>query len=77
MPQSLETMASKGYEKLTRKADVMKTAWNAAKTRMKSHYEALPFGPTRTSNYKSEIDAAEIRFDPEKWRENWLAKMRE
>ena len=75
---SLEEMASKGAEKLTRKADIMARNYDAAKSRMKAHYGAVGFGPTRTSNYNAAIDAARYRIpDVNKWRENWLDAMRQ
>ena len=75
---SLEEMASKGAEKLTRKADIMKRNYDAAKSRLKAHYGAVCFGPTRTANYNSAIDAAAYRTpDVTKWRENWIAAMRQ
>jgi len=70
-------MANKGYQKLVRKAQQMANSWNAAKTRMIQHYSALPFGATRKANYQAAIQAATIRFDPDKWRRNWVAKMSE
>jgi len=75
--RTLEEMAAKGYAKATRKVDQMKRSWEAAKPRMKDHYDKLPFGPTRKANYKAAIDAATIRFDWDKWKDNWIAKMRE
>lgn len=77
---SLEEMASKGQAKLTGKASQMKASWEGAKSRMKSHYGAQPFGTTRKANFNAGLDRAVYRFDSAaitKWRENWIAKMAE
>ena len=71
-------MASKGEGKLRRKASAMAASYGAAKERAKTNYAAVGFGPTRTSNYNSGVDAATYRApDPGKWSRNWQAKMRE
>jgi hypothetical protein len=44
---------------------------------MTAGYEALPFGPTRKTNYRAGLDGAVYRTDPDKWERNWPAKMRE
>jgi len=76
--RTLEEMAAQGEKNLRDKLDQMKSSWEAAKSRMISHYEALPFGPTRKKNYRNRITAATWRApDPTKWRENWTAKMSE
>ena len=78
MVRSRDEMASVGSAKLRNKADRMAASWAAAKGRMKSHYGNMPFGPTRKSNYNSGVDAATYRApDPDKWAENWKAKMAE
>lgn len=78
MAKTLDEMASQGVTKLTTKAASMATSWGAAKSRMKTAFAAVGFGPTRTSNFNSMVDAATYRApDPAKWRTNWLAKMRE
>lgn len=75
---ALEQMAAKGASKLGRKASTMASSYNAAKSRMKSNFAAVGFGPTRQSNYNAGVDAAQYRApDPNKWQTNWLAKMRE
>jgi len=76
-PRTLEEMARVGYDKLVRKAAQITASWTAAKNRMISGYEALPFGPTRKSNFRAGIEGATHRIDPEKWRRNWVAKMSE
>jgi len=77
MPLTLEEMANKGYTKLTNKAASISSSWTAAKPRMKEGYGALPFGPTRKSNYNRGIDSATHRTDPDKWKARWLVKMKE
>lgn len=73
----IASMAAKGAAKLGRKASSMASSYNAAKSRMKSHFAGL-FGPTRTANYNAGVDAATYHApDPTKWSENWQAKMRE
>ena len=62
---------------MDRKAASMSASWAAAKARMKTGYGAMPFGPTRKSNYSSGVDAASHRVDTDKWARNWAAKMRE
>jgi len=67
-------MASKGASKLTRKAATMTSNWSAAKSRMKTSYGELPFGPGTKSNYNSGVDAGTHRApDPAKWQRNWVA----
>lgn len=74
----LNAMAAKGAAKLLRKAATMTSSYNAAKTRMKAHFAAVGFGPTRTTAYTTGVDAATYKApDTTKWSENWLAKMRE
>lgn len=71
-------MVSKGQTKLTAKAASMASSYNAAKSRMKTGYGEMPFGPTRKSNYNSMVDAAIYRApDPSKWARNYRAKMSE
>lgn len=77
MVRSLEDMAARGYAKMTAKASQMKTSWEGAKSRMKSHYSAQPFGPTRIANFSAGIDRGVYRVDAEKWKTNWIAKMSE
>ena len=77
MPLTLDEMATKGYEKLKEKATQMTRSWEATKDRMIASYKALPFGPTRKSNYEDRIRKARHRVDPEKWREAWVIKMSE
>jgi len=75
---TIAEMAAKGQAKLARKATAMASSWAAAKARMKSGYGAAGFGPTRTANYGSGIDAATYKApDPAKWARNWSAKMAE
>lgn len=71
---SIDAMASKGASKLRRKADIMASNWRDAKSRMKTNYGALPFGPNTTSAYNAGVDAAEYRSpDVSKWERNWKA----
>jgi len=75
---TLAEMAAKGKTKLTVKAASMKSSYDGAKSRMKTAFAALPFGPVRTANYNAGVDAATYRApDPEKWATNWAAKMAE
>lgn len=75
---TIDEMAAKGSAKLTRKATSMKTSYDAAKARAKTHFGAVGFGPTRVANYNAGIDAAAYRApSPSKWSDNWKAKMRE
>ncbi len=67
-------MASRGQAKLSRKAAQMAQSWQAAKSRMTSHYGAVGFGPTRVSNFNAGVGAATHRSDPDKWARNWSAK---
>ena len=71
-------MVSKGQAKLAAKGPSMAASWNAAKSRMQSNYAAMPFGPTRKSNFNAGVNAATYRApDPNKWATNWQAKMQE
>lgn len=77
MPTIAE-MASKGSDKLRRKATSMASSYEAAKGRAVTNFSAVGFGPTRTANYRAGIDAARyIAPDPDKWSRNWTAKMQE
>ena len=78
MPISLGEMAQKGQQKLAAKSASMAQSWNAAKGRMAAGYAACPFGPTRKSNFQAGINNAQYRApDPNKWSQNWQAKMSE
>jgi len=77
MPRTLEEMASKGYTKATAKDGNIKASWAAAKARCVSNYAAMPFGATRKANHAAAVNAATHRTDWDKWRTNWVAKMRE
>lgn len=75
---TMEEMAAKGSAKLTRKASQMASSYNASKTRAKTAFGAVGFGPARTAAYGAGIDAATyVAPDPARWSANWLAKMRE
>lgn len=75
---TIAEMAAKGSSKLTRKAATMASSYNASKSRAKTNYSAVGFGPTRVANYGAGIDAATYRApDPGKWERNWSAKMAE
>lgn len=71
---SISEMAAKGARKLTAKASVMASNYNASKGRMKANYAALPFGPNTKAAYNAGIDAARYRTpDVAKWQKNWVA----
>lgn len=75
---TIAEMAAKGADKLRRKASTMASSYAAAKSRAKTNYSGVGFGPTRVANYGSGIDAATYRApDPDKWSRNWSAKMAE
>jgi len=74
--RTLEDMASKGYTKATAKDDYIKSAWEKAKERCISNYAKLPFGPTRKANHAKAVRAATHRTDWEKWKTNWIEKMK-
>jgi len=75
---SLQEMASKGQGKLARKATSMASSYEASKSRAVTNFSAVGFGPTRTANYQSGVQAATYTApDPAKWARNWLAKMQE
>ena len=75
---ALEDMAAKGAEKLERRVDQMQRSWRAARPRMIEGFREVGFGPTRVANFETGINEATYRApDPQKWRRNWLAKMRE
>lgn len=74
MPRSISEMVEKGRRKLTAKAPMMSSNWNAAKTRMKTSYGAMPFGPSTKAAYGAGVDAGVHRApDIEKWARNWQA----
>lgn len=68
MALTIAEMVTKGKRKLVAKASTMKDNYDGAKSRMKSEYSALPFGPNTKKAYNAGIDAGEYRApDPEKW----------
>jgi hypothetical protein len=70
--------AAKGQAKLARKATQMANSYNAAKGRMVAGYQGAGFGPTRTANYQTGVQAATYKApDATKWARNWSAKMAE
>jgi len=76
MARTLEEMATKGRTKLSAKLDLMAQNWEAAKSRMISHYEDLPFNARIKEAYRQGVQAASYRKpDPNKWAENWVAKV--
>ena len=75
---SIAEMAAKGAAKLRRKAGSMAAAYDAAKGRAVTNFNAVGFGPTRTANYAAGVQAATYTApDPDKWLRNWTAKMQE
>lgn len=81
---ALEDLASKGVRKYKAKVSQMESSYAASEGRAKSNYDEVGFGPTVTGNYKSAwdfmVDNYRTAVDvgkADKWRENWLAKMRE
>lgn len=73
---AISDMAAKGYDKLSRKRDIMARNWENARSKMLEGYRAVGFGPTVTSNYEAGIHAATYRApDPDKWRRNWERAM--
>ena len=56
---TIEEMAAKGQAKLQRKATTMAASYEAAKTRAVQNFQAVGFGPTRTSNYQAGVQAAQ------------------
>lgn len=74
MVRSMAEMVEKGRRNLQRKAPDMSAHWDAAKTRMKTSYGALPFGPSTKAAYGAGVDAGRHRApDIEKWARNWQA----
>ena len=75
---SIPEMASKGEDKLRRKAAAMASNYEASKTRAVTNFSAVGFGPQRTAAYRDGVAAARyIAPDPGKWGRNWAAKMQE
>ena len=78
MAKSLQEMASQGAAKLQAKSGTMAAAYNAAKSRMVSNFNALPFGPTMKSKYAAGVQNATYHTpDVSKWQNNWIAKVSE
>lgn len=74
MARSIPEMTSKGQRKLQAAAATMSSNWNAAKSRMKTSYGEMPFGPNTKARYNSGVDAATHRApDVAKWARNWEA----
>jgi len=82
MAVTLDDLAAKGKRKYRAKIPGMREAYRKAKDRAISHYRALPFGPTRKSNYESAWDYMPDNYEAkvkegleDKWAENWKAAM--
>jgi len=74
MSLSIAEMVEKGKRKLTTKAPVMKDNYDASKSRMKTNYNDLPFGPRTKASYNAGVDAAVYRVpDIAKWARNFEA----
>jgi len=70
----LVAMAEKGARKLRAKASQMASNYKGAKSRMKTNYGALPFGPKTKAAYRRGVDAARYRSpNAKKWERNWKA----
>jgi hypothetical protein len=81
---SLEDLGAKGARKYGAKISGMVSSYRAAASRAQTNYGKTPFGPTRKSNYNaawaymSDNYATIVKPGLEsKWKENWIAKMRE
>jgi hypothetical protein len=81
---TLEELATKGSKRYAAKIERMRRSYRGAKDRAISHYDALPFGPTRKANYKAAWEVMPDNYDlvvkpglEKKWAENWTAKMKE
>jgi len=81
---TLEDMGSKGATKYGAKIPGMRRSFRAAESRAKAGYDATPFGPTRKSNYKDAWKYMPDNYErmvkaglEAKWKERWIAKMRE
>lgn len=73
---TLAEMASKGARKLQAKAAVMGSNYEGAKSRAKTNYGAMPFGPNTKAAYNAGIDAGRYRIpDVAKWQRNWEASV--
>jgi len=81
---ALEDLARKGVRKYKAKIPGMESSYAASESRAKKHYGEVGFGPTRTGNYDSAWEFMPDNYREvmkpakgDKWKENWLAKMRE
>ncbi|MEM3484989.1 MAG: hypothetical protein QXI12_05155 [Candidatus Methanomethyliaceae archaeon] len=74
---SVEEFANKGYTKAVAKDANIRKSWEAAKERCINNYASLPFGPTRKANHAAAVRAASFRTNWEKWKTNYIAKMKE
>jgi len=84
MAVTLEALGDKGARKYGAKITAMVASYRGAATRAQAGYDATPFGPTRKGNYRRAWEfmpdnyATIVRPGLEtKWREKWIAKMRE
>ncbi len=78
MAKSIAEMAAKGAAKLQNKSSTMANSWNAAKGRMVSNFNALPFGPNMKAKFASGVQNATYHTpDVAKWQANWSAKVQE
>jgi len=81
---TLEELATKGETKYAAKIPGMRRSYRAAEPRAKAGYNATPFGSTRKANYKDAWKYMPDHYDlmvkpglEDKWRANWVAKMKE
>jgi len=84
MAVTLEDLATKGATKYRAKIPTMRASYRAAETRAKAGYDATPFGPTRKANYSAAWAFMPDHYDlivkeglEDKWRDRWIAKMKE
>jgi len=73
---SLEELARQAKARYAEAESKAKTNWDAMIPTMHANYDALPFGPTRKSNYKLKVTAGKLRFDPDEWERRYVQKMR-
>lgn len=81
---TLADMGTKGSRNYGRKIPGMRKSYRASESRAKSGYDDTPFGPTRKSNYKDAWKVMPDNYDTkvkpgleDKWKTNWMEKMKE
>ncbi len=74
--KSIQEMAAQGQAKLSAKASLMASNYEAMKGNAVANYDQTPFGPNTKNAYRTGMAAGRYHApDPAKWARNWVAKV--